>query len=304
MSFSKEIKSEILLLNEKSRHDRLAALSAFVLFSGKLMKIDGKSRFFLDTLSDPIFSKYFTLLKKTININSIDDRLLTAETSKNLFEALRLKDIDSIEDGNIAKHFSRKLIDDSSSKKAFLRNAFLISGSVTDPNKSYMFSIVVKEKELADIVQDIFSFFELNAKVSFTAGNFTVYIKDSTEVGEAVALIGASKAYLSFENVRILKEISSNVNRTVNCDTYNIGKSVNAGLLQVEDIKLIDSKIGLENLPGTLQDIPNARLQNPTPPLAELGGKLEKPLSKSGVNHRMMRLREIAKGLRIESSEV
>lgn len=304
MSFSKDIKSEILLQNEKSRHDRLAALSAFVLFSGKLMKIDGKNHFFLDTVSESIFSKYFTLLKKTINISNIDDRMLTAETSKNFFEALRFNDIDSIDDGNFAKHFSRKLIDDESSKKVFLRNAFLLSGSVADPNKSYMFSILTKEKELSDIVQSIFSFFELTAKVSYTAGNYTVYIKDSTEVGEAVALIGASKAYLSFENVRILKEISSNVNRTVNCDTYNIGKSVNAGLMQVEDIKLIDEKIGISNLPETLKELANARLLNPTMPLAELGKNMDKPLSKSGVNHRMMRLREIAKGLKIESSEV
>lgn len=298
MSFSKDIKTEILSEIEKSRHDRLASLSAFVLFSGKLMKIDGESRFFLDTVSDSIFSKYFTLLKKTININSIDNRLLSQESSRNLFEALRFGDIDSIEDGDFLSHFSRKLIDNSSAKKAFLRNAFLIAGSVTDPNKSYMFSIVAKENGLSILVQEILSFFNLNAKVSKTGTNYTVYIKDSTEVGEAVALLGASKAYLSFENVRILKEISSNVNRSVNCETYNITKSVNAGLLQVEDIKLVDEKIGIENLPESLQDIARARLENPTMPLTELGEGLEKPLSKSGVNHRMRRLREIARSLK------
>lgn len=298
MSFSKEIKSEILLLNEKSRHDRLAALSAFVLFSGKLMKIDGENRFFLDTVSEPIFSKYFTLLKKTINISDIDGKMLSRETTEKLIESLRMGEVDDISNGRFIDYFSRTLIDDTSSKKAFLRTAFLLSGSVTDPKKSYMFSIISKERDVAYLLADILSFFSLNAKVSVSKRTYTTYLKESAEVGEALALIGAAKAYLSFENVRIYKEISSNVNRSVNCETANIGKSVNAGLSQAEDIRLIDEKIGIDNLPDTLKEIARARLNSPTLPLKELGESLENKASKSAVNHRMRRIKEIAQSLR------
>ena len=127
---------------------------------------------------------------------------------------------------------------------------------------------------------------------------FQLYIKDGEEISKFLALIGANKGVMSFEDVRITKEIKNNVNRMVNCETANLNKIVNASVDQINDIKLIQNLKKFDELPEYLKEIALVRLDNPDASLKHLGELLEKPIGKSGVNHRLQKIHEIAEELR------
>ena len=116
---------------------------------------------------------------------------------------------------------------------------------------------------------------------------------------DMLGVMEANVALMNLENVRILKEMRNSVNRKVNCETANIGKTVSAAVRQVEDIQLIEKKIGLSKLPQSLQEIARVRLEHPDMPLKDLGELLTPPVGKSGVNHRLRRISEIAEKLKV-----
>jgi DNA-binding protein WhiA len=138
----------------------------------------------------------------------------------------------------------------------------------------------------------------IEAKVSSRKNWFVVYIKESEQIVSFLNIIGAHHALLDFENVRIIKGMRNRVNRLVNCDTANLKKAVNASLKQIENIKLIDGSIGLEKLPARLREVAYLRIENPDISLKELGEMLTPPVGKSGVNHRLRKIEEIAKNIK------
>nr|MCR5387982.1 DNA-binding protein WhiA [Lachnospiraceae bacterium] len=182
-------------------------------------------------------------------------------------------------------------------KRAFLKGAFLVSGSVNNPEKSYHFEIVCKTKERAALLQDILNEFDLDAKTASRGNKILVYLKEGDKIADALGYMGADLSMLSMENTRILKEMRGNVNRVVNCETANIAKVVNASLRQVEDIHFIEEHGGLSQLPDSLRLMAEARLEYPDASLIELGEKLNPPVGKSGVNHRLRRISELAEKL-------
>ena len=125
-----------------------------------------------------------------------------------------------------------------------------------------------------------------------------LYIKDGEGISNFLALIGANKAVLAFEDIRIIRDVKNNINRKVNCETANLNKTVSASVVQVDDIKLIMRLKKFEELPDYLKEIAYVRLDNPDASLKELGDLLENRISKSGVNHRLKKLHEIAEELR------
>ena len=108
----------------------------------------------------------------------------------------------------------------------------------------------------------------------------------------------APVALMELENIRILRGMRGNVNRQVNCETANINKTVSAAVKQMEDIRFIQETIGLDGLPESLQDMARLRLERPEATLKELGQALEPPVGKSGVNHRLRKLGQMADDLR------
>ena len=112
-----------------------------------------------------------------------------------------------------------------------------------------------------------------------------------------MALMGASQSFLTFENDRVVREVRGNVNRKVNCETANIEKTVSAAVRQLSDIRLIDETSGLNSLPENLREIASLRLSHPDMSLTELGKLTHPPIGKSGVNHRLRRISEIAETL-------
>ena len=190
------------------------------------------------------------------------------------------------------------LQDDSDSLKAIVRGAFLGTGSITDPNKQYHVEILFQEEKNADYIANLCKEFGVIVKKLQNGSKFVLYIKESEEISKFLALIGSNKGVLKFEDVRLTKEVKNNVNRLVNCETANLNKIVNAAVDQVNDINLIKKLRKYDELPDYLKELAELRLENPDASLKTLGEMLEKPIGKSGVNHRFQKIHEIAEELR------
>ena len=294
MSFSEDIRTELSKKTNMARHCTLAFLSATVLFSEKFIKNNGGSPVFLDGAKPEMRRIYFTLTKKVLNISTCGvSSDLAPEASKRLLELLG---ITAGVDGKW--HLCDDIIlMQPCCKKAFLKGAFLAAGSVSDPNSSYHLEIVSKDEEAADILIDILHGFSLGAKKVLRKEKTVVYLKEAEDIASVLALMGADSSYLVFESGRVMKEMNGNINRRVNCETANIEKTVNASVKQVSAIRRIESTRGLSHLPKSLCEIAELRLLHPELSLEELGKMCTPVIGKSGVNHRLRRLVEIAEAI-------
>ena len=188
-------------------------------------------------------------------------------------------------------------------KRRALREAFLQSGSISDPEKCYHFEMVFTEYESAAQIKRMIESFRLDAKIVERKGHYVVYLKEGAQIADMLRIMEAPVALMEFENVRILKEMRNSINRQVNCEAANLGKTISAAVKQVEDIRFICSKVGLENLPEGLAETAKKRLEYPEATLKELGELMDPPLGKSGVNHRLKKLSELAEDLKSHKEE-
>ena len=179
-----------------------------------------------------------------------------------------------------------------------IREAFIKSGSINDPNKKYHLEIMFKTKKKAEEMQVLLNNFNIHARVIKREKDYMLYLKEGEEISEFLALIGANSSVIKFEEIRVLKETRNDINRLVNCETANLNKIINAAVKQIEDIKLIKKKHKFSSLPENLQEIAELRISNPDVSLVELGKMLSEPIGKSGVNHRLKKLEEMAEELR------
>ncbi|MBO4902931.1 MAG: DNA-binding protein WhiA [Lachnospiraceae bacterium] len=274
MSFSGKVKEELSLIIGHSRHCQIAELAALRFYGLRPSEDSHTLRFENETVQ----RKYFTLIKKTFNIDNTlcehDEDQVTAAIS------------------------GAGLLQRSCCRRAFLRGAFLAAGSVSDPEKSYHLEIVCQSDERADEIRDLLRTFEIDAKTVLRKNHHVVYLKEGSQIVDTLNVIGAHVALMDFENSRILKDMRNNVNRRVNCETANIGKTVTAAVKQAEDIELIRKSRIYRELPESLRCIAEARLRYPNVSLKELGELVDPPVGKSGVNHRLRKLSEIAEKLR------
>lgn len=206
-------------------------------------------------------------------------------------------------DGEIEENLSLQknmVVKQACCRRAFIRGAFLAAGSISDPEKSYHFEITCATEEKARQLQGLIGTFHLDARIVMRKKYFVVYMKEGCQIVDILNVMEAPVALMALENVRILKEMRGQVNRQVNCETANIHKTVSAAVKQLRDIEYIRDTIGLAKLPERLEDMARLRLEKPEATLKELGEALEPPVGKSGVNHRLRRLGEIAQALRTE----
>ncbi|MEG0585765.1 MAG: DNA-binding protein WhiA [Christensenellaceae bacterium] len=221
------------------------------------------------------------LLKKkhtyTIVVNNAELLLSTLGMGKNLFATTVPPDY---------------MLKKSCCRTSILRGAFLGCGSVSNPKKNYHLEFVVNSEEFANTLLKILQDFEINAKKIIRKQNFVVYLNEGDSIATLLTLIGAHTSILNFENVRVLKEMRNNVNRAVNCETANIDKTINAAMTQLHSIRLIDKNLGIENLKEPLRQAAQLRLENPDATLLELCALCD--TTKSGMNHRLRKLNEIA----------
>ena len=179
-------------------------------------------------------------------------------------------------------------------KRAYLRALFLACGSVSHPEKGYHMEWVFKEEELADTLAQLMETMEIHAHRMQRKTAWVVYLKDSEEIGTLLAMMGANRAILEHENERIMRQMKNNVQRAVNCDTANLQKTVEASVRQTNCIRFLIEKEILHDLPGPLRAAADARLEAPDASIVELAGMMSPPIGKSGMNHRLRKLVEIA----------
>ena len=182
--------------------------------------------------------------------------------------------------------------------RLLVREAFIKNGFINDPNKDYHLEILFKTKEKAEKIKEIINSFGINIKLTTKNKSYMLYLKEGEEISSFLALMGANKAVIKFEEIRVLKETRNNINRLVNCETANLNKTINAAMSQIEDIKWLKDHKKFNLLDKDLQEIANLRVQNPDSSYEELGKMLLKPIGKSGVSHRLDKIRKIAKEAR------
>ncbi len=309
MSFSGDVKEELARQVSSSRHCQLAELAAFIHFAGKISVMPDGARLEIFSEHVSIVKKCYTLLKDAFGITaSIDTHtgsrviLGKKEDVLRVLQAVKLLNVEGIPSG-ASDVTDGLLVQKICCKRAFIRGAFLMSGSMSDPKKSYHFEIVCDTRNQAEQLRGIMGEFVSDAKVVQRKKYYIVYIKEGAQIVDILNVMGAHTALMDLENVRILKDMRNDVNRKVNCETANINKTVNAAVKQMEDIRYIQKQQGLGSLPENLYEMAQLRLEHPDAPLKELGGYLDPPVGKSGVNHRLRKISAIAEDLRRSKEE-
>ena len=178
--------------------------------------------------------------------------------------------------------------------KNIVRGAYLGSGSINNPENTYHLEISVRKKDYADIIVEGLSSFDIKSNVIEKNKEYTIYLKDGEEISKTLALLGANKSVLKFEEIRVKREMNNKVNRLVNCEAANLNKVLNASVEQINAIKKLKKNGKFEMLDDGLKEIANLRVQFPDMPLVELGKKLSVPLGKSGVNYRLKKIIKIS----------
>ncbi len=186
---------------------------------------------------------------------------------------------------------------------AFTAGAFLSCGSVIDPNKEYHLEFALPCAELQDAFSEILLAIGVTAKCILRKGLPVLYVKSSEQIEDLLTFMGAQQATIDFINIEILKNVRNKANRIINCDMANINKVMQAAERQIRDILVIDERLGLDALSPELQEMALLRLENPELSLKELGELMETPIGRSGVNHRLKKLGEIAAFLLAQAPE-
>jgi len=287
MSFSSKVKEEMAKHISPARHCQIAELAALMNYSGQYGRDEnGNFTIGFQTENESVVRKGFTLLEKTYNINT--GAVMSEEQIQALLQKL----------GNLEEPVSQLLIKNSCCQRAFLRGAFLCIGSMSDPQKSYHLEFVCTDEDKAKQLQGVIQGFDIDAKIVLRKKYYVVYLKEGSGIVDLLNVCEAHVSLMEFENLRILKDMRNSINRRVNCEAANITKTVNAATRQIEDIEYIRDHYGFQNLPENLRQMAEVRLENPDAPLKELGEYLNPPVGKSGVNHRLRKLSELAERIR------
>lgn len=308
-----EVKNELSRIIPDEEHVKIAELAALVRMSGSL-KLMGfnKLSFKVVTENPAIARKVFSLLKscfgihvdievrknKNLKKNNTYSLLVTYEQGANdILEKVGIIEKQG-ENVFIRSDIPDIIVKDEESKRAYIRGAFLGGGSVSDPEKTYHVELVTLDEELSVYLMNLLNTYDFNAKIVPRKNTYVIYLKESNHISDLFNIMGAHNALFQLEDIKIKKQMRNDVNRIVNCETANLTKTVNAAMRQVESIKYIIKTMGLEYLPDNLREIAELRIEYDDLSLKELGEMLESPLGKSGVNHRLKKIEEIADKLR------
>ena len=313
MSFSIKVKNELANHISNATHCRIAELAALISMCGSVIideNNDYKIR--IKTETQPTAEKIKKLLWKTFKVN------VDISTRENAYskvgrtytllvgdhqQALKILQATKLinENNEIGENFSitnNIVIMKDCCKRAFIRGAFMAAGSISDPNKSYHFEIKCNSEKKAKQLIELLENYNIDGKMVARKGGYVVYINEGEGIVDVLNVMEAHVSLMEMENVRILKGMSNYYNRQVNCETANIKKTVATSVRQIDDIDFIIQNKGIDYLPEKLQDIAWVRKENPDASLQELGEMLDPPLGKSGVNHRLRKICQIAQELR------
>lgn len=310
MTFSLETKNELSKLELDDKCCQLVELAALVRMNGTITISSKKVNLKFTTENASIARRIFSIIKtfyKT-EVEVMVRRNRQLKKNNNYLVVINQGDISKeiledvgliIEDEPMRQQYKipDKLIEKRCCKRSYIRGAFLGGGSISNPEKAYHLEFVTNDEDFANDLSDIVNSFELKSKVIVRKDNFVVYLKEAEQISDLLNIVGAHKALLRFEDIRVLKDVRNNINRLVNCETANLSKTIDASMRQIEHIEIINNKIGLNRLPENLKIVAEIRLNNPDATLKEVGEMLDPPIGKSGVNHRFRKLENIAKEL-------
>ena len=199
-------------------------------------------------------------------------------------------------DNTLAMHLNLPIVEEECCRSAFLRGAFLAGGSVTDPEKAYHLELTTTHQTVAreayTLIHEVLAFYP---KMAARGGGQVLYLKQSDQISDFLACLGASVASMGIIEARLEKELNNKVNRRCNCDDANTSKVVEAAQEQLTAIRILRERNVADKLPQKLQQALLAREKNPEASLSELAGMMEPPISKPAMNHRLKKLVELSK---------
>lgn len=304
MSFSGEVKEELVRLDSDARHCQIAELSAILVYAGAIGVDEvGRRRIELSSDAPYMCARCLTLLEKIFktdmqqemqgdNVHCLSIDADSSISAEKLLQTIKYSEGDILVNPLVMKSLC--------CKRAYLRGAFISIGSMSNPEKGYHLEFVCNAIAQANQLVDTLLIYNIHAKIVTRKKYQVVYIKESEEIVELLNVIGAHISLMNLENLRILKDMRNSINRRVNCEAANITKTVNAATKQIEDIQYIKEHYGFDNLPENLRQMAELRLEYPDAALKELGQYLTPNVGKSGVNHRLRKLSELAEKLRGE----
>lgn len=308
MSFSSDTKQELTRINPDKKCCQLAEIAGFLRMCGSITLMGGRMGVRLTT-ENPATARLFVKLLKSYFDTRADLNVeeaaalkkghayqLTITPDMNADLILRETGILGVKEGSnyITDGIKSDLIRRKCCKKAYLRGVFLGSGTISAPQRGYHLEMVCNSEYLAGDVKKLINSFGLNAKVTQRKEQYVVYLKDSEQIIDLLNILGAHGQLLTFENIKIMKEMRNKTNRIMNCENANLDKTVNTAGRQIACIEKIESVRGLASLPPKLFEAATLRIQHPEATLAELAELADPPLAKSGLNHRLKKIEEIA----------
>ena len=280
MSFSTELKEELSKTENLSNKEAVKYELLGYLISSHISKEKGKIKF--STESEYNINRFSRLLSN-MGINNYN----IAIQGKIFIITVNTKDIELIES---AQQMNLDQI------KWFIKGSYLGAGSINNPENKYHLEIGITQKEQAKQVIEYLQEFSIKSNIIEKGNQYAVYIKDGEEISKFLALLGANKSVLKFEEIRVQREMNNKINRIVNCETANLNKTINASIEQIEAIRKLKKTGDFEKMDEALKEIAELRIENPNASLIELGKMLKKPVGKSGVNYRLKKIMEIANG--------
>ncbi len=308
MSFASDTKKELTQLEIKQCCSK-AELSALIRMNGSLSFSNQKIIVDVQTENAAIARRIYTLIKRNYDAGVELFVRKKMRLKKNNVYIVRiseqarevLSDLKIIgEYFTFTNRINEELIKKKCCKRSYLRGAFLAGGSVNNPEtSSYHLEIASIDKEHNEALCDLMNQFQLNSRELERKKGYITYLKEAEKIADFLSILGAHHSLLKFEDVRIVRDMRNSVNRLVNCETANLNKTIGASLRQVENIRYIDKMIGLESLPSKLREIAELRIAYQDVTLKELGEMVSgQKISKSGINHRLRKIDEIAEKLR------
>lgn len=306
MNFTEKVKQELANILPNPRHCRMAELDGLIAGSGSIDR--QKDELVIFSENELVIKTAEKLLNKIFSVDNFGRTVydikrsgrewgkitLSAQETNRVVETVKLN-----RDGLISDPVLYTM---TCCKRAYLRGLFLASGTLSDPNKDYHFEITHEDELFADETRKLICGFGADAKLVKRKNRFVVYVKDSGMISELLNVMGAHVAMMELENVKILKDLRNRVNRQVNCDQANINKALSASRKQLADIRYIREKTGFSGVAKDLIETAELREKYPEATLAELVMYNGDSVGKSGLNHRLKKLSDMADKLR--SSEV
>lgn len=312
MSYASEVKKELTAIKVHQKNAQ-AELMALIRMNGSIALANHQLILNIQTENPAIARRIYSLLKEFYHVESdiVVRRKMKLKKNNQYIVRLRyaaqhvLDNLGILHNLQIKERVPVELLDDEWMVRSYLRGAFLAGGSVNNPETSrYHLEIYSLYEEHNEMIAQMMNKFGLNAQTTARRSGFIVYLKEAEKIADFMSLIGATNSMLQFENVRIVRDMRNSVNRLVNCENANMNKIANASTRQIENIRLIDERVGLQTLPDKLREIAETRLAHQEVSLKELGELVPGgPISKSGVNHRLRKLNAYADELRMSKAQ-